>query len=155
MKRNAIITLTAALLFAGCASTQKTTSFDVLTVELTEAQKTDAAAKYYHLTPIAPNAELAAAIETQLLPEQMVSPEDVSSVFDIDAPFINGYGVMENGVTYSAAETVMTGVTRKSLMNTTNGQTATTTRSLSTKSGFPAGTTARKWRTTDWLCMKI
>ena len=57
--------------FAGCASTQKTTSFDVLTAELTESQKTDAAAKYYHTTPIAPNAELAAA------PEQMVSPEDV------------------------------------------------------------------------------
>ena len=111
MKRNAILTLTAALLFAGCASTRKTTSFDILTAELTEAQKTDAATKYYHLTPIAPNAELAAAIETQLLPEQMVSPEDVSSVFDIDAPFINGYGVMGNGVTYSAAETVMTGVT--------------------------------------------
>lgn len=87
--------------------------FENLTAELTEAEKQNPASRYYHDTPTEISEAFLSAVATELTEEEMFYPNDVVALYDTSASFRNGYGVLANGVTYSAVETVMTGVTRE------------------------------------------
>ena len=78
---------------------------------MTEAQKKLWYAKYYHEVPAAPSPEILRALEAPLSPEDVIRPDELEKLLDFSKPFKVGYALLDSGVTYSAMETVFTGVT--------------------------------------------
>ena len=78
---------------------------------LTEEEQALWYAKYYHETPASPGESVLAALQSPMDAEDIIAPEDIAKLFDFETPFVSGYAVMDNGVTYSAVETVFEGVT--------------------------------------------
>lgn len=127
---SSIVIMAVAFAFAGCAQpnartggrgghggnyTGATGSIDyaTLSAELTDAERQEDAAKYYHETPAEIDPDFLAEVTTELSADQMFYPTQMDDLYDPDFSFSNGYGVLENGVTYSASETVMIGVTEE------------------------------------------
>ncbi len=84
-----------------------------ITTDLTKEQQQADAAKYYHETPTEPSEKILSSLDTPLEEENIVTLDNFNVLLNPDYEFRNGYAVLENGIAYSATETVFDGVTQE------------------------------------------
>lgn len=78
---------------------------------LTDEEKELWYSKYYHETPTPPSEEVLNALKTPLSEEDIIAPDQMELVLDLDREFTTGYALLDNGATYVAVESVYTDVT--------------------------------------------